>query len=279
MHEGPDGVTVLNRFEDEPAAPDGQQRKQDTPGVEPGRGGPLLRSEQKFGEIRAAFALPDLLRRTRQSSAASVWYLPLLEGFLIPGERLDLLHGLRTGRESLRASSAIPVSGVMVGIIVTGILYCLCNVHVSNTAGCGGSADRLMGRPGRPPAMKRVLLVDDNDRYASAISGDLESRGAEVVRVRSAAEGVSMIEQQGDSFDGIVTDITIETQTSGLRVLQAALRTGFEGTVATASTGLDTWIGYFVNRFLLGTVYGCRYLIPKRLIKQRERVVWIRIDR
>lgn len=135
-----------------------------------------------------------------------------------------------------------------------------------------------MGRPGRPPAMKRVLLVDDNDRYASAISSDLESRGAEVVRVRSAVEGVAMIEQQGASFDGIVTDITMETQISGLRVLRAALRTGFEGTVATASTGLDTGIGYFVNRFLLGAIYGCRYLIPKRLIKQRKKVVWIRID-
>ena len=135
----------------------------------------------------------------------------------------------------------------------------------------------MLGRPGRPPVLRRVLLVDDNDRYASAITGDLESRGAEVVRVRSAGEGVAMLAGRGMEFDGIVTDITIETQISGLRVLAAARRMHFAGGTATASTGLDTGIGFLFNRFLLGSIYGCRYLIPKRLIKRRRKVAWIRV--
>lgn len=135
----------------------------------------------------------------------------------------------------------------------------------------------MLGRPGRPPALKRVLLVDDNDRYASAITRDLESRGAEVVRVRSAGEGVAMLAGRSREFDGIVTDITMETQISGLRVLSAARRMRFAGITATASTGLDSGIGFLINRFLLGSLYGCRYLIPKRLIKKRKSVAWIRV--
>lgn len=135
----------------------------------------------------------------------------------------------------------------------------------------------MLGRPGRPPALKRVLLVDDNDRYATAITRDLESRGAEVVRVRSAVEGVALLAGRSMDFDGIVMDITMETQISGLRVLSAAKRMRFAGVTATASTGLDTGIGFLFNRFLLGSIYGCRYLIPKRLIKKRKKVAWIRV--
>lgn len=121
--------------------------------------------------------------------------------------------------------------------------------------------------------------MDDNDRYAAAITGDLESRGAHVVRVKSAREGIRLLEAGSDAFDGLITDITMETQVSGLKVLSTARRLHFEGVTATASTGLDTGIGYLLNRFLLGTVYGCSYLIPKRLIKRRKQIAWIRIGR
>jgi hypothetical protein len=136
----------------------------------------------------------------------------------------------------------------------------------------------MLGRVVRPPEFERVLLVDDNDRYAAAITGDLLSRGAEVVRMRSAAAGVEAIRASG-GFDCIVTDITMETQISGLRVLTAARRTGFRGALVTASTGLDTWPGFVFNRFVLGTLFGCHYLIPKRLIKRRRKVAWIQIGK
>lgn len=127
-----------------------------------------------------------------------------------------------------------------------------------------------------PPRLSHVLLVDDNDRYAEAIEGHLRRRGTVVERVRSAEEGLAILREKAADFDGVITDITMETQISGLRILSRARRLGFRGVLVTASTGLDSRLGYLLNRFILGTIYGCDYLIPKRHIKSRGRVAWIR---
>lgn len=136
----------------------------------------------------------------------------------------------------------------------------------------------MLGRPSRPPVLKSVLLVDDNDRYARAITEDLEGRGAAVTRARTAAAGRRLI-TRGCGFDGIVTDITMETQISGLGVLLKARTAGFRGVLATASTGLDSGFGWIFNRLFLGSLMGCRYLIPKRLIRERGTVAWILVGR
>ncbi len=129
----------------------------------------------------------------------------------------------------------------------------------------------------QPPAAQNVLLVDDNDRYAKTITEDLQKRGAEVTRARSAAEGIDLLNNILNSFDGIVTDISMESQVSGLKVLKEAKKLKFSGFVAVATTGLDTQVGFIFNRFVLGVIYKSNYLIPKRPIKRDGNVIWIKV--
>lgn len=124
--------------------------------------------------------------------------------------------------------------------------------------------------------MKRVLLADDNDRYAAALTADLHKRGVdEVIRVFDARTAVEKLREEGDGIDAVVTDISMESQISGLKVLRAARKGHPERVVVCATTGLDSRIGYWFNRFLLGRLYQCDYLIPKRPIKQDGHIFWI----
>lgn len=127
---------------------------------------------------------------------------------------------------------------------------------------------------------KRVLVVDDNDRYAEAISEDLQSRGVEVaniVRTVNAEDGVNLLRSDGDTFDLVVSDISMEGQISGLRVLRCAKKDHKHLTLACATTGLDTRVGYAFNYIVLGKLYRCDYLIPKRPIKREGVVKWLKV--
>ncbi|MCB2212410.1 response regulator [bacterium] len=176
------------------------------------------------------------------------------------------------------------------------------------TASSGGPEGGRFKQGPQPGSLTRVLLVDDNDRYAKSLTEDLHRRGVEdIVRAVNAKEGVELLRARGDEFDGVVSDISMEHQISGLRVLRVAraldkqrratviARTDDprqqslrghqaqdESTtlrplmVACATTGLDTPAGYQFNKFLLGTLYRCDFLIPKRPIKRDGKVFWIR---
>ena len=124
--------------------------------------------------------------------------------------------------------------------------------------------------------IKRVLLADDNDRYAEALTNDLRKRGAEeVIRVFDAATAVLKIREEGDTIDTVVTDISMESQISGLKVLRAARKNRPDRLVVVATTGLDTKLGFLFNRLLLGKLYRCDFLIPKRPIKRDGNIFWI----
>ncbi len=131
-------------------------------------------------------------------------------------------------------------------------------------------------KPGTPPVMKHVLIVDDNNRYAEAISEDLRNRGTEEIsRAFNAKEGVEKLLSGKTVFDGIVTDISMEGQLSGLNVIRTAKRIKFPGIITVATTGLDTTSGFVFNRFFLGTIMGSHFLIPKRPIKRDKNIIWI----
>jgi DNA-binding LytR/AlgR family response regulator len=130
---------------------------------------------------------------------------------------------------------------------------------------------------GDSPAFKRVLVVDDNDFYAEQLTTDLAARGAQVERACNAAEGMDLLERRGADFDAVVTDISMETELAGLKVLRKARRCGFRGRVATATTGLDSWWGFTINRFVLGVMYRSDYLIPKKPIVDDGHVLWIQV--
>ena len=124
--------------------------------------------------------------------------------------------------------------------------------------------------------MTRVLLVDDNDSYAEILSGDLKKRGVEeILRAYDAEQGVSMLAKHGDAIDAVVTDISMESQIAGLKVLKAARSNGSKRILAVASTGLDSKIGMKFNKWLMGSVYKSDYVIPKKPIKADGRVFWV----
>ncbi len=128
-------------------------------------------------------------------------------------------------------------------------------------------------------SLKKVLLADDNDRYAKALTEHmLEAGVGEVIRAYNAKEAIEYLKAHGDEVDGVVSDISMETQISGLKVLKAA-RKGSKRMVTTATTGLDTKIGYIINYFFLGILYRCDFLIPKRPIKQDGIINWIPVKR
>lgn len=76
---------------------------------------------------------------------------------------------------------------------------------------------------------KNVLIVDDNDRYANNLKVWFEQKGFETVRAVNAAQGWEIYSKDKNRFHTIVTDITMETQTSGLWMIRKIHKDGYAG--------------------------------------------------
>lgn len=73
--------------------------------------------------------------------------------------------------------------------------------------------------------MCKILVVDDEEAVRSAVRRRLERDGYSVVTAESQAEGIAAITAARPPFDIVVTDMVMESPTSGLEMLQAALST------------------------------------------------------
>ncbi len=114
--------------------------------------------------------------------------------------------------------------------------------------------------------MKRLLIVDDNDKYARLLDSHFSGLGYVSERAVDAAEGFRMFESHPrDYYRVLVTDITMETQLAGVHMLGRFKRAGFPGTVVVASTGFDAPGGMPLSRLLL-RFYGVHFLIPKTTV-------------
>jgi DNA-binding NtrC family response regulator len=71
----------------------------------------------------------------------------------------------------------------------------------------------------------KILVVDDEEAVRSAVRRRLERDGYSVVTAESQAEGIAAITAVRPPFDIVVTDMVMESPTSGLEMLQAALST------------------------------------------------------
>jgi hypothetical protein len=120
--------------------------------------------------------------------------------------------------------------------------------------------------------VKRVLIVDDNDRYATNLKKYFDELGIESDRAFTAREGWDFFKSNA-SYDLIVSDITMETQTSGLWLMRDIFKSGYSGTMAIASTGFDVSGVMKISRYLLVWFCGLDWMIPKIPLKQGE-VVW-----
>ena len=126
------------------------------------------------------------------------------------------------------------------------------------------------------PIFKRVLIIDDNPHYGDRIEADILSRSdAEIVRAESAAEGMAIMDREHDKFDAIVTDMSMESEYAGTRVLRHAKKIGFKGKLCVATTALDYWYGLYTTGLVFRYWYGADYMIPKRPINHEEKVYWL----
>lgn len=73
--------------------------------------------------------------------------------------------------------------------------------------------------------MCRILVIDDEEAVRSAVKRRLERDGYAVDTAESQAAGIEAIKNQNPPYDVVVTDMVMESPTSGLEVLQAALTT------------------------------------------------------
>ncbi len=113
-----------------------------------------------------------------------------------------------------------------------------------------------------------ALLIDDNDDYAGMILSHLEPRGFRFDRARSAREGLEILAQTGSQkYTLIVTDITMEGQTAGLRLIRKVRRAGYRGVLIVASTGFNFPFVLHLSRPFL-TIWGVDILVPKEPLKR-----------
>ncbi|MBI3394943.1 MAG: response regulator [Spirochaetia bacterium] len=118
--------------------------------------------------------------------------------------------------------------------------------------------------------MRRLLLVDDNDKYAELLTTHFAALGYTIDRAVTGNDGVAKVEEHGIGYYPVlVTDITMESQLAGVTMLGRLQKMGYVGTIVVASTGFDVPLGLPLSRLILRR-YGVRYLIPKTSVLKKE---------
>lgn len=118
-----------------------------------------------------------------------------------------------------------------------------------------------------------LLLVDDNAKYKDLLTDLFSPKGYKITWVKNATEARENLRSKGINFyKTIITDITMETQVSGLILAIKLRKKGFRGNIIIASTGFNfrivLWFSKFVLRF-----FGINQLIPKNSLKQNKPVI------
>ncbi|MGJ4787823.1 response regulator [Leptospira koniambonensis] len=115
-----------------------------------------------------------------------------------------------------------------------------------------------------------VLVVDDNDRYANNLKTYLQENGCEVLRAIDASQGWDLYLANKHKLKAIITDITMETQTSGLWMIRKIYQDGFEGIKVIATTGFDVSGVMAISKYFLPWFAGVEYMVPKVPLKKGE---------
>lgn len=121
---------------------------------------------------------------------------------------------------------------------------------------------------------KRLLLVDDNDKYARILTEYFGNMGFTIDRAITAAQGLEKVRTGGiETYNTIVTDITMESQLAGIFMLMKIRKLGFTGVVVVASTGFDFPSVISLSRLLLKAV-GVHYLVRKTTVLKNAPEFW-----
>ena len=116
--------------------------------------------------------------------------------------------------------------------------------------------------------MDSVLIVDDNDRYANNLSLFFASLSIPTTRAITAEDGYK--KYQAKDYSAIISDITMETQTSGLFLVRRIYREGYKGKLIIATTGFDVPGVMLFGKYFLPLFAGIGWMIPKVPLKKGE---------
>ena len=108
-----------------------------------------------------------------------------------------------------------------------------------------------------------VLIIDDNRKYTSLLRDRLEKAGCTVEHVLSSRKAIEHL--NGDDpnhYQIIITDITMETQVSGILLTRKIRKMGFKGCLVIYSTGFNFRIVLWLS-ILFFKLFGADGLIPK----------------
>ncbi len=113
-----------------------------------------------------------------------------------------------------------------------------------------------------------ALIVDDNTDYVRLLQRHLKPCGYHFDRVWNAAEGFELFEDVGAGYYSlIVTDITMEGQTAGLKLIRKIRQYGYRNPIMVASTGFNNplvlWGAKALMRF-----WGVDLLVPKKALRR-----------
>ncbi len=116
--------------------------------------------------------------------------------------------------------------------------------------------------------MQSVLIVDDNDRYANNLKLYFEKLNINSERAINAKEGYDLFLLK--EYTAIISDITMETQISGLLLVRKIYKSGYKGKIIIATTGFDVSGVMFFSQFILPIYAGVGWMIPKVPLKKGE---------
>jgi CheY-like chemotaxis protein len=120
---------------------------------------------------------------------------------------------------------------------------------------------------------KELLLVDDNEIYKELLESLYSDQDFHIHWVKTAQAAKEKMQEKGMGYyHTVITDITMETQTSGLSFAVKLRRQGFQGKIIIASTGFNWSPILWLSRFFLGLL-GINELIPKSSLKGNQPLI------
>ena len=115
-----------------------------------------------------------------------------------------------------------------------------------------------------------ALIVDDNMDYVEMLLQHLESARLSFDHAWNAQQGLEMFEELGPGYYTlVVTDITMEGQTAGLKLIRKMRGYGFQGVIIVASTGFNNKFVLKVSRWFM-RLWGVDILVPKQPLKEGD---------
>jgi len=108
-----------------------------------------------------------------------------------------------------------------------------------------------------------TLVIDDNKKYARLMREKIGRSGCRIEHMLSSQAGIEHLKNgKVNCYEIIITDITMETQVSGILLTRRIRRMGFKGCLIVYSTGFNSPFVLWISR-LFFKLLGADGLIPK----------------